>query len=107
MSEQVPTKDQLPAISGLIAMTAMLARLEDRKLRSSDPLYITQLCAALDAARDELAETKRLLAMIDPLLNHCDKDGGECHMCGQIVCPHKDPLHFHHDGCPACSQESP
>jgi len=26
----------------------------------------------------------------------------ECIVCGAIVCPHKEPLHFHHDGCPAC-----
>lgn len=27
----------------------------------------------------------------------------ECIVCGSIVCPHAEPLHFHHDGCPACS----
>lgn len=26
----------------------------------------------------------------------------ECIFCGAIVCPHGEPLHFHHDGCPAC-----
>jgi hypothetical protein len=26
----------------------------------------------------------------------------ECHTCGEIVCPYGEPLHFHHDGCPAC-----
>lgn len=50
----------------------------------------------------KLREFDRLLAMVDALLNHCDKDGGECHVCSQIVCPYKDPLHFHHDGCPSC-----
>lgn len=24
-------------------------------------------------------------------------------VCGSAVCPHDEPLHFHHDGCPACS----
>jgi len=26
----------------------------------------------------------------------------ECMECGVIECPHHEPLHFHHDGCPAC-----
>lgn len=52
------------------------------------------------------AEFERMKAMTDALLNHCDKDGGECRVCSVIVCPHKDPLHFHHDGCPTCSQEA-
>jgi hypothetical protein len=53
----------------------------------------------------KVREFDRLLAMVDALLNHCDKDGGECHVCSQIVCPHKDPLHFHHDGCPSCETQ--
>lgn len=45
----------------------------------------------------------RLSRIADALLNHCDKDGGECMECSRIVCPHQEPLHFHHDGCPSCS----
>lgn len=26
----------------------------------------------------------------------------ECLICGIIACPDNEPLHFHHDGCPAC-----
>jgi len=26
----------------------------------------------------------------------------ECILCGEEDCPHGDPLHYHHDGCPAC-----
>lgn len=26
----------------------------------------------------------------------------ECLICGIILCPHREPLHCHHDGCPAC-----
>ncbi len=26
----------------------------------------------------------------------------ECHVCSVRACPHKEPLHFHHDDCPAC-----
>lgn len=27
---------------------------------------------------------------------------GECLICSVRDCPHKEPLHYHHDGCPAC-----
>lgn len=27
----------------------------------------------------------------------------ECAECSRIVCPHGDPMHFHHDGCPSCA----
>ena len=27
---------------------------------------------------------------------------GECMACGELACPHGEPLHYHHDGCPAC-----
>jgi hypothetical protein len=26
-----------------------------------------------------------------------------CARCAHVFCPHDDRLHFHHDGCPACS----
>lgn len=29
--------------------------------------------------------------------------GVECGACGVVKCPKNEPLHFHHDGCPACS----
>jgi hypothetical protein len=32
---------------------------------------------------------------------------GECMVCGVILCPHHEPLHYHHDGCPACSFDEP
>lgn len=50
------------------------------------------------------AEYLRMVALADGLLNHCNKDGGECRVCGAICCPQKDPMHFHHDGCPSCAQ---
>ncbi len=94
----------LPALTALLASTDMLARLEKNHVRY-DALYHTQLSVRLNDAMEELIEARRMLAMIDPLLNHCDKDGGECQVCSVIVCPHKEPLHFHHDGCPACETE--
>jgi hypothetical protein len=30
----------------------------------------------------------------------------ECMRCGELDCPHGEPLHYHHDGCPACTLES-
>lgn len=32
--------------------------------------------------------------------DHCTID--ECLACGERDCPHAEPLHYHHDGCPAC-----
>lgn len=32
----------------------------------------------------------------------CDED--ECFFCSIIACPFDNELHFHHDGCPDCSQ---
>ena len=26
----------------------------------------------------------------------------ECFACGVLMCPHAEPMHLHHDGCPAC-----
>lgn len=43
-------------------------------------------------------------ATIDKLLVHCDDP--ECWDCGKIICPHEDEMHFHHDGCPSCSEEN-
>lgn len=42
----------------------------------------------------------------DKLLNACTLDGGECGTCGRLVCPSGDPMHFHHDGCPSCAENS-
>lgn len=45
-------------------------------------------------------EVIRLRTVADKLLAHCGDS--ECMDCGAIVCPHGEPLHFHHDGCPSC-----
>lgn len=31
----------------------------------------------------------------------------ECMACSERDCPHSDPLHYHHDGCPSCEWEEP
>ena len=39
------------------------------------------------------------------LLDHCPY--AECQECAELICPHREPLHFHHDGCPACCGAKP
>lgn len=29
-----------------------------------------------------------------------------CEECAKVFCPHGERLHFHHDGCPACSEDN-
>jgi hypothetical protein len=41
----------------------------------------------------------------DKFVNECPLEHGECSMCGILCCPHSDPFHFHHDGCPSCSED--
>ena len=60
---------------------------------------------AAAAIREQAKEIARLATMADALLAHCDKENGECSVCGTIVCPHKDGMHFHHDGCPSCAED--
>lgn len=37
-----------------------------------------------------------------PTRDACDAEGGECSICAWRDCPHHEPMHYHHDGCPAC-----
>ena len=60
---------------------------------------------AMEIIDAQAAEIERMETIANALLNHCDKDGGECRECGRICCPHGESLHFHHDGCPACAQD--
>jgi hypothetical protein len=38
--------------------------------------------------------------LFEKVLNMCGDP--ECDTCGELVCINGEPLHFHHDGCPAC-----
>lgn len=49
-------------------------------------------------------DAERKTTQIDALLQHCAD--AECHTCGSIICRHGEPLHFHHDGCPACASDT-
>ena len=45
--------------------------------------------------------------LVESLFQECynrPASDGECCTCGWILCPHNEPLHYHHDGCPACTQ---
>lgn len=37
---------------------------------------------------------------LEAMFQRCDD--WECLTCGVLFCPYSEPLHFHHDGCPAC-----
>lgn len=54
---------------------------------------------AAAGAEHDLADAERRL---DLALAECED--GECEICASIVCPYGEPLHFHHDGCPACAE---
>jgi len=96
----VSREDCNEAADEIDRLTAELAEAQ----RSANDMYAGQ--ARLYAERDALRAALGLrTAQCDALLNHCDKDNGECGECGRIICPHKDPMHFHHDGCPSCSDE--
>jgi hypothetical protein len=60
---------------------------------------------------EKLESTNDDIELYDADVNHNlvgfnidDCPDPECMECGQIVCPQKEPLHFHHDGCPVCSR---
>lgn len=35
----------------------------------------------------------------------CKLNAGECVNCSERDCPDKDPMHYHHDGCPSCTSK--
>lgn len=48
-----------------------------------------------------------MAARVKPHLVHPSADDcpdPECEICALRDCPFKEPLHYHHDGCPICSQ---
>ena len=68
--------------------------------------YAKAYAAPLIARVAELqAESEKLHAQLDELLAHCSD--GECHVCSRVICPSKDGMHFHHDGCPSCAALTP
>lgn len=85
------------------------------KIAADLTLITGEQFANLQSLTAELAEARRanqgLTAQLieahgkmDRLLAHCPD--AECHVCGEVICPRGEPLHFHHDGCPACCTPS-
>ena len=58
----------------------------------------TRLAVAMKDWREK--ETPVRAAAVGLALSECADP--ECLECGQIMCPHGEPMHYHHDGCPAC-----
>lgn len=58
-----------------------------------------------DGIHKEMIKLKdKFYSDMDHLLEKCKLEDGECSKCSVIICPFGDVLHFHHDGCPTCSQ---
>lgn len=63
-------------------------------------LHAPDMTPEFKKLHEQIEEAKNAGTLTDVLLNTCTQD--ECIVCGIIICPHGEPLHFHHDGCPAC-----
>lgn len=48
---------------------------------------------------------EQLRAQIPTHLPTAECPDPECMVCGVRDCPHGEPLHYHHDGCPACYED--
>lgn len=53
------------------------------------------------AIHERIEKAMREGQLTDDILATCLDD--ECLICGFLLCPHHEALHFHHDGCPVCS----
>lgn len=63
-------------------------------------LHAADVTPEFKAIHERIAAAHARHELHDELLNECPDP--ECIVCGEILCPHREPLHFHHDGCPAC-----
>lgn len=95
-------------------MTRPAERLTSRtdEIQASNDGLALQRNALLSLARELEATNARLETrlseahkQLDRFLNEHCKGGEYCELCADIICPHKDTLHFHHDGCPSCSYD--
>lgn len=79
--------------------------LEDLSVsRQSRDRYRADLAIADAKIASLEAEQIELHGKLDALLLHCPA-GEYCETCARTICPHKDGMHFHHDGCPSCAEE--
>lgn len=77
-------------------MAEKISALEKQAETAKRVLVHTALAAVITLPESDKA--------VDEILKLCPI--GECMACARIVCPHADPLHFHHDGCPTCAEEA-
>lgn len=54
---------------------------------------------------DVVIEDDLLRTILRCTCGDLDPSVAECVACGSRDCPHGHELHYHHDGCPACSEE--
>ena len=87
----------------LLGVCAIGVRILDRRERHRTPptedrdsLSLSAL-DMLDDPRSTIAEIQRAVAKHPPTELCPDM---ECLICGYRDCPHHEPLHYHHDGCP-------
>jgi len=60
---------------------------------------LERLTRERDEARYQLARSYQSeKCTLDP--QTCKE--AECFACSVLMCPHAEPMHLHHDGCPAC-----
>jgi len=65
------------------------------------PKYSSQHCQVTRVSKLTGIE-KTPYPITHPHANVCKED--ECEICGVRDCPNGNPLHYHHDGCPVCTQ---
>lgn len=78
------------------------AKADAESWRQQSEMHMQTSLAQAERAEKAEKERDRWIEIATKLVNHCDKESGECSICSEIVCPHGDPMHFHHDGCPTC-----
>lgn len=114
MKTKLSRRDKFAAMAmqGLLANEQVCLRIMDGNLGNRKDESITDgeklsrialhMADSLIAKLDNTDSNEKLLSIVDKLLAHCPI--GECEECSKISCPYECPLHFHHDGCPACAE---
>lgn len=74
---------------------------ESQRWLGGDPL--AELEAGQAVAEDLTAKKVAMFLEQHPPAVRCGVN--ECELCAWRDCPHSEVLHYHHDGCPACSQD--
>lgn len=87
----------------------------DGEMVSIDDIIGTAEALVISGTEDELHEicatpldlvmssrAGRAVALVCMCAPGHTPESAECLACGARACPHHEPLHYHHDGCPAC-----